>query len=31
VTLARRDKKGGYVATFDADFRDLAGIKVVPT
>jgi predicted nucleic acid-binding protein len=31
VTLARRDKKGGYVATFDAAFRDIAGIRVVPT
>lgn len=30
VTLARRDRKGGYVATFDADFRDVAGVKVIP-
>ena len=30
VTVARRDKKGGYVATFDADFNDIAGIKVIP-
>ncbi|MGH7864283.1 MAG: hypothetical protein ACREQB_04795, partial [Candidatus Binataceae bacterium] len=30
VTVARRDKNGGYVATFDADFKDIAGIKVIP-
>jgi predicted nucleic acid-binding protein len=29
VTVARREKKG-YVATFDADFRTLSGITVIP-
>ena len=29
VSVARREKKG-YVATFDADFRNLAGIMVIP-
>lgn len=30
VTVARRERKSGYVATFDADFRGIAGIEVVP-
>ena len=29
VTVARRERKG-YVATFDSDFRNLAGIAVIP-
>jgi predicted nucleic acid-binding protein len=29
TTVARREKKG-YVATFDADFRSLKGITVIP-
>jgi predicted nucleic acid-binding protein len=29
VTVARRERKG-YVATFDSDFRNLAGITVIP-
>lgn len=30
VTVARRNKPG-FVATFDGDFRDQAGVTVVPT
>lgn len=30
VTVARRERKG-YVATFDADFRNLEGIVVIPS
>ena len=29
VTVARRDKRG-YVATFDKDFRNVAGVTVIP-
>lgn len=30
VAEAARARAAGYVATFDADFRSLAGIKVIP-
>ncbi len=30
VTVARRDRKTGYVATFDADFRSVARVEVIP-
>lgn len=30
ATVARRDKHG-YVATFDKDFRNLAGVTVIPS
>ena len=30
IVTAARQRSGGLIATFDADFRDVAGITVVP-
>ncbi|MDQ3697559.1 MAG: PIN domain-containing protein [Gemmatimonadota bacterium] len=30
VAAAARARAGGYVATFDADFRELSGVTVIP-